>query len=225
MFELGEFGLPDQSSSCTSVWKWVHMDMRPSALLSVWPSWSRSILLFIYFFFFLLSRKEKSHNTEPHFSPKVSNLIPCCLSCPGLWPPEQIHPSDNRGQVGRDGWTWEGWMVTWVARPNLSMTSHPLLAAAWPVPHGLFMARWDAAGRGGTHYSIAPTQSPTLFEWFCQVLRSISSVWGAAVGGAGCGGHGHGRGAWGGHRLADVGHEEGIAGQLVHVDAVLLTVD
>lgn len=162
MFALGELRLPRTRMAHAWVYVWVRMGMRSSAVLPVWPSWSSSILLFIFSF---LSRKENPKHWTPLFTITVPNLALCCVSRLGLWPPEQCHPSETRGQVGWGGWTWEGWKVTWVFLPNQSMTSHPPLAAVWPVSLGFFMARWGGVGRG-TQYGVAHTQ---LF----QMVQSV----------------------------------------------------
>lgn len=154
----------DQNGSCMSVCVWERMGMRPSTVLCIWPSWSSSILHFIFSF---LSRKRKNSNHwTPLFTNTVPKLAPCCLSHPGLWPPEQCQPCEKAGQVGWGGWTWEGWRVTQVSLPNPSMTSHPPLANIWPVSHGLFTARWDGFRRGGGH-GVSPV-APHPFKWFSQ---------------------------------------------------------
>lgn len=60
---------------------------------------------------------------------------------------------------------------------------------------------------------------------FLPRSRPLPSVGGTAVVGAGGGGRGRGqRRAAGGQGLADMGHEEGVAGQLQHIHAFLFAV-
>lgn len=119
------------------------------------------------FYFLFFKQKRKIPNTEPHFlTNTVPNLAPYCVSRPGLWPPEQCHPFEKGGQVGWGGWTWEGWRVTWVSLRNPSMTSH---APPCQLLLGLFMARWDAVGRGDTVWRRPhPLDS---FKWFSQSVK------------------------------------------------------
>lgn len=146
MFELGEFRLPWTRMAHAWVYVWMRMGIKPPAVLSIRPSWSSPILLIFSFF---LSRKENPKHRTPLFTNTVPNFAPCCVSRPGLWPPEQCHPFERGGQVGLGGRTWEGGRVTWVPLSNLSMTSHPPLAIIWLFSLGFFMARWDAVGTGG----------------------------------------------------------------------------
>lgn len=211
MFERGERRLPRSRTAHAWVLRvdangvWASCGPpRPSELKQFCTS---------HFLSFYFKRKRKSQNTEPN-SPlnTVPSTAPCCRR-PGLWPPEQCHPLENGGQVG--GWTW-------LRVHDFSPT--PVLSSASSWRGGMLLERWDTVG---------PLRSHPANHQLFQTVQSVSqkegggdgSIWGAAVGRAGCGGHGHARGAWGGHGLADVGHEEGVAGQLVHIDAVLLTVD
>lgn len=70
-----------------------------------------------------------------------------------------------------------------------------------------------------------PADAPATLQSVIKRGEGVSSIRGAAIGRAGGGGHGHAQGARGGHRLADVWHEERVAGQLMHINAVLLAVD
>lgn len=160
MFGLVEFRLlwTMHGCMCECVWVW--------GLLQSFPSGQAEAVLYFFLFsffsffliFFFLGRKENPKHWTPLLTNTVPNLTPCCVSRPGLWPPEQCHPFEKkRGQVGWGGWTWEGWRVTWVSLTNPSMTSHPPLAIIWPVSLGFFMARWDVAWRGAAHYSVAST--------------------------------------------------------------------
>lgn len=111
-----------------------------------------------------------------------------------------------------------------VAGPVHDFSSNPI--APWA-------ARGDAVGATAPPPHPPPCSPPGLPEpadapaTLQSVMRGegVGSIRGAAIGRAGRGGHRHAQGARGGHRLADVWHEEGVAGQLVHVDAVLLAVD
>lgn len=183
---------------------------------------AEAVLYFFLLSYFFKAEKKIPKHWTPFFTNTVPNLTAYCASGPGLWPPEQCHPLMKGGQAGWwVGERGEGWRRS--AFPTLNITSHPPLA--WSdLFLFLVMARWDAVRKGDTIWRRPYPTLPHSFKWFSQ-LRGAVSVWGAAVGGAGCGGHGHARGARGGHWLADVGHEEGVTGQLMHIDAVLLTVD
>lgn len=182
---------------------------------------------FYFLFFFPKAEKKAPEHWTPFFTNTLQKLAPCYVSHPGLWPLERCHVTLLRKQdrwAGVDGYEKdEGWHVVSPNHPWL--LTHPLLPSD-QFPLGHFMARWDAVRRGVTQYSVAPAP-PHPFKWiqFTSQLRGVGSVWGAAVGGAGCGSHCHAWGARRGHWLADVGHKEGVTGQLVHINAVLLTVD
>lgn len=136
----------DQNGSCMDVCECVW------GLSQSFPSGQVKAVLYSFYFLFEAEKKNPNHWT-PLFTNTVPNLAPCCVSCPGLWPPEQCHLFEKGGQVGWGEWTWEGWWVTWVVSlPNPSMTSHPPLAVVGPVSPGLFIARWDAVGRGDTRW-------------------------------------------------------------------------
>lgn len=146
-------------------------------------------------------------------------VAPAAYVAQGFDPPRTVSPvwesktrrrgwADVRGNGGDGG-------LPFYTCPHL--LPHPVLVSDF-LPLGFFIAIWDAAVTEDTCAPPPPTSSLKMFSHFC------SSVWGAAVGGAGRGSHGHARGAGGSYRLPDVRHEEGVAGQLVHVDAVLLSV-
>lgn len=147
------------------VYVWVRMDMWPSAVLPIWPSWSSSILLFIFSF---LSRKKKIPNTEPHVSPTQCQTSPHAVwVVQGFDPQNNATLYENEGQVGWGGWTLDEWRVTWVSLHNPSMTSHPPLAVVWPVSLRFFVARWDADGRGDS--TVPP--APHSFKCFHQSVK------------------------------------------------------
>lgn len=185
---------------------WMSMDFRPSAALPPRPSWSRSILLLIFSF-----QAERKPTFHPHSVAAAAQVVQ------GFDP--QI--SVTRLRIRHAGWggqTWEGRGALASTPPHLSTPSYPPRSGVWLVSLGFFMARWDAV-------VTEDTCPPPPHQPFQNVQSLLGLVWGAAVGGAGCGSHGHARGAGGGYRLPDVRHEEGVTGQLVHIDAVLLSVD
>lgn len=141
MFERGDVRLPWSSMAHAWVYVWV-----PPTVLSIWTSWSSSILLFT-FLFFKAEKKIPKHWT-PFFTNTVPNLTAYCASGPGLWPPEQCHPLMKGGQAGWwVGERGEGWRRS--AFPTLNITSHPPLA--WSdLFLFLVMARWDAVRKGDT---------------------------------------------------------------------------
>ncbi len=155
MFELGEFKLPQTRMAHAWVYVWVRMGMRPSAVLSIWPSWSSSILLFIFSF---LSRKEKSQTLNPTFHQHSAKPRPSLCESSRALTPRTMPPFWER-RTGRLGWVDTRGMKGDVGLRSPSMTFHPPLAVVGPVSLGLFMARWDAVGRGNT---VWRSPHPTL---------------------------------------------------------------
>lgn len=184
---------------------WMSMGSRPSAVL---PS-SQAETVLCFFLFWLLKQKTPP-NMEPRCSSTWCRQLLCTLS--RVLPPHptlgQWHRFENQRYVRWGGQTWEVMVGVMGVYPSTLLT-HPILVSVF-FSLGFFFARivWQR-----THAAAPPPpHTHTHTNSFKMFSHLWSSVWGAAVGGAGCGSHGHARGAGGSYRLPDVRHEEGVAG-------------